>query len=223
VAVSSQELWSAVAGYVDALCPPDAILKAALESSAAAGLPGIAISHAEGRLLHLLARHQKARYILEIGTLGGYSSIWLARALPDGGRLVTLELDPRHAEVARANLAFAGLSDRVDVREGPALQTLRELPREYTAGFDFIFIDADKESYPDYWQWAMKLCHAGTLIVADNVVREGSVADSKSRDRSVQAVRSYLELVARQPGVLATVMQTVGPKGYDGMSLALVL
>jgi predicted O-methyltransferase YrrM len=218
-----QEPWVAVAGYLDRLFPPDAVLTQAVESSAAAGLPAIAISHAEGRFLHLLARHQRARAILEIGTLGGYSAIWLARALPVDGRLVTLELDPRHAEVARANLARAGMSERVKIRVGPALETLPDLAREYPAGFDLIFIDADKGSYPAYWSWALKLSHSGTLIVADNVVRSGAVVDSHSTDADVQAVRRYLDLVAAEPGVLATVMQTVGPKGYDGMSLALVL
>jgi predicted O-methyltransferase YrrM len=218
----TQELWTAVTEYLDELFPPDPALSLALESSADAGLPAIAVSHDDGRMLQLLARLQKACLILEIGTLGGYSAIWLARALPEGGRLITLELEPKHAEVARRNLERAGLSDRVEVLIGPALESLPALVRRYPEGFDLIFIDADKTGYPDYWKWAMKLSHPGTLIVADNVVRSGAVADPNSADPDVQAVRAYLALVAAEPRVQATVIQTVGAKGYDGMSLALV-
>jgi len=217
------DLWSTVTAYLDSLYPPDPALTRALESSDAAGLPSIAVSHDDGRMLHLLARQAKARLILEIGTLGGYSAIWLARALPAGGRIITLELEPNHADVARRNVERAGLSDRVEIIVGPALESLPALLRRYPQGFDIIFIDADKTGYPGYWTWAMKLSHPGTLIVADNVVREGQVANSNSTDPDVQAVREYLSLAASEPRVRATVIQTVGPKGYDGMSLALVL
>lgn len=219
----TQELWSSVTAYLDRLYPPDPALIHALESSDAAGLPAIAVSHDDGRMLQLLARQVKARLILEIGTLGGYSAIWMASALTDGGRLITLELEPKHAEVARRNVERAGLSDRVEVMVGPALNSLPTLARRYPQGFDLIFIDADKTGYPEYWNWSLKLSHSGTLIVADNVVRDGAVADAQSPDADVQAVRTYLERVADEPRVQATVIQTVGPKGYDGMSLALVL
>lgn len=222
-APTPQDLWTSVSRFMDALFPNDPALEAALRESGAAGLPNISITAAEGRLLSLLARNQGAKRILEIGTLGGYSAIWLARALPDDGLLVTLEMDTRHAEVARRNIFRAELSNRVDIRVGPALETLPVLTKEFPDGFDLIFIDADKKSYPDYWRWAMRLSHRGTLIIADNVVRDGKVADVTNEDPDAVAVRSYLALVAGEPRVHATVMQTVGSKGYDGMSLALVL
>lgn len=219
----NQDTWNSVSAYLDRLHPPDPALETAVASTAAAGMPAIAVSHDDGRLLQLLALYQKARLILEIGTLGGTSAIWLARALPPGGRTISLELDPRHADVARGNLERAGLSDRVEIIVGPALEAFPDLGRRYPEGFDLIFIDADKTGYPDYWRRSLELSHPGTLIVADNVVRGGAVADLQNSDPDVLAVREYLALVASEPRVRATVIQTVGPKGYDGMSVALVL
>ncbi len=215
------ESWTTVDRYFeDLLLPRDEILAAALAASRAAGLPDIAVSPLQGRLLQLLAQTAGARRILEIGTLGGYSAIWLARALPADGQLVTLELEPKHAEVARANLARAGLAERAEVRVGPALESLAALAGEGAAPFDFVFIDADKAGYPDYWHWALKLARPGALIVADNVVRRGAVADAASTDANVQGVRRYLELIAGEPRVQATAVQTVGVKGYDGFCIA---
>jgi predicted O-methyltransferase YrrM len=219
----TQEQWTAVDRYLtDLLVPPDPALEAALQASAAAGLPPINVSPNQGKLLHLLARLQGARTILEIGTLGGYSTIWLARALPAGGRLVTLEADAKHAEVARANLARAGLADVVELRLGPALETLPQLAADGRGPFDLIFIDADKPSYPDYLAWALRLSRRGSLIVADNVVRKGAVLDPASDDPRVQGARRFNELLAAEPRVSATAIQTVGSKGYDGFALALV-
>ena len=219
----SQEQWTAVDRYLtDLLVPPDPALEAALQASAAAGLPPINVSPNQGKLLHLLARLQGARSVLEIGTLGGYSTIWLARALPAGGRLVTLESDARHAEVARANIARAGLSDVVELRLGPALETLPRLTAEGRGPFDLIFIDADKPSYPDYLAWALRLSRRGSLIVADNVVRNGAVLDPASDDPRVQGARRFNEALAAEPRVSATAIQTVGSKGYDGFAIALV-
>ena len=218
-----QEQWTAVDRYLtDLLAPSDPALTAALEASDAAGLPRIQVSPNQGKLLQLLARAQGARAILEIGTLGGYSTIWLARALPEDGRLVTLESDPKHAEVARGNLARAGLAAVVEVRVGQALDTLARLAAEGRRPFDLIFIDADKVGYPDYFSWALRLSRRGSLIIADNVVREGAVADSSSSDPSARAVRRFLELLAAEPRVSATAIQIVGIKGYDGISIALV-
>ncbi len=214
--------WAAVDRYVaDLMHPADPVLEEVLRVSAVAGLPSISISPAQGKFLWMLARLQQARSILEIGTLGGYSTIWLARALPAGGRLITLEADLNHAAVARENMVRAGLADIVDIRVGQALETLPRLAAE-RAVFDLIFIDADKPGYPDYWRWVLKLSHRGTLIVADNVVRDGAVAVALSDDLNVQAVRQYHALVGAEPRVTATVLQTVGVKGYDGLSLALV-
>jgi predicted O-methyltransferase YrrM len=220
----SQERWTAVDDYADAaLVPADPTLDAVLQATADAGLPEISVSPAQGKLLHLLALAQGARRILEIGTLGGYSAIWLARALPSGGRLVTLEADPLHAEVARANLASAGLGDVSEVRVGRALDTL---PLLYAAGdepFDLIFIDADKTSYADYLAWSVRLSRPGSMIIADNVVRGGAVIDAASRNASVQGVRRFMQALAAEPRVSATVVQTVGRKGYDGFAFAVVL
>lgn len=207
----------------DLLVPSDEALDAALDASAAAGLPAIQVSASQGKLLHLLARMQGARAILEIGTLGGYSTIWLARALPEGGRLVTLESEPRHAEVALANVARAGLADVVDLRLGPALETLPRLESEGLGPFDLVFIDADKEGYPTYFDWSVRLSRQGTLIVADNVIRAGGVVDPDTDDARVLGVRRFNELVAADPRVSATAVQTVGSKGHDGFTLALVL
>ena len=219
-----QEKWTAVDRYfTDLLVPSDAALEAALESSRAAGLPAINVAPNQGKLLQLLACVQGARTILEIGTLGGYSTIWLARALPAGGRLITLEAEPRHAEVARANFARAGLADTVELRLGPALETLPQLAAEGRGPFDFIFIDADKVSTADYFAWALKLSRRGSLIVVDNVVRQGAVADAASEDPSVQGVRRFHAMLAAESRVSATAIQTVGSKGYDGFAMALVI
>jgi predicted O-methyltransferase YrrM len=219
----TQDTWTEVDRYiVDRLVPPDSTLEAALESSAAAGLPAINVSPNQGKFLHLLARIQGARSILEIGTLGGYSTIWLARALPADGRLITLEADPEHARVARANIARAGLAGVVELRLGRALDTLPQLAAEGCGPFDLIFIDADKPSNPDYFAWALRLSRCGSVIVIDNVVRDGKVIDADSRDASVQGVRCLNELLAIEPRVSATAVQTVGSKGYDGFALALV-
>ncbi len=218
----SREQWAAVDGYLaDLFVPPDPALDAALSDSAQAGLPAINVAPNQGKLLMLLARAIQARSILEIGTLGGYSTIWLARALPADGRLVTLESDASHAEVARANITRAGLADRVELRLGRALDTLPALAAPGRC-FDFIFIDADKESYPDYLAWALRLSRRGSLIIADNVVRNGAVADPSSADPRVQGVRRFNALLAAEPRVTATAIQTVGSKGYDGFAVALV-
>jgi predicted O-methyltransferase YrrM len=218
-----QELWTAVDGYITgSLLSADPALDAALRRSAAAGLPQIHVSPNQGKLLQLLAQSLGARKILEIGTLGAYSTIWLARALPKGGRLITLEYEPRHAEVARANIAEAGLQDTVEVRVGKAIDLLPRLVADGSGPFDFIFIDADKVGYPDYFAWALRLSRRGSVIIADNVVRNGAVADGESADVSVQAVRRMNERVASEPRVSATAIQTVGSKGYDGFMMALV-
>jgi predicted O-methyltransferase YrrM len=219
----SEEQWTAVDRYItDTLLGPDPSLDAALQASTEAGLPAISVTPNQGKLLHLLALAHGARTILEIGTLGGYSTIWLARALPAGGQLITLEYEPKHAEVARANFARAGFSDRVELRLGEALKTLPELAAERRRPFDFIFIDADKENYPEYFQWALKLSRRGTLIMVDNVVRKGEVANPASGDPRVQAVRRLHEQIATEARVSATTIQTVGSKGYDGFTLAVV-
>jgi predicted O-methyltransferase YrrM len=219
----TQEIWSAVDRYInDLLVAPDPALAAALQASQEAGLPPINVAPNQGKLLMLLAQLQGARNILEIGTLGGYSTIWLARALPAGGRVVTLEADPKHIEVARNNIARAGLADVVELRLGPALDTLAQLAIEDRAPFDLIFIDADKTGYPDYLAWALKLSRRGSLIIADNVVRDGAVIDAASTDPNVQAVRRFNELLAAESRVSATAVQTVGTKGYDGFAIALV-
>jgi predicted O-methyltransferase YrrM len=217
------ELWTAIDAYVaDQLVKPDAALDAALRNSGAAGLPPIQVSPTQGKFLQLLARMCRARSILEIGTLGGYSTIWLARALPAGGRLVTLEADAHHAEVARANIARAGLADLVDVRLGQALQTLPALAAEKREPFDLIFIDADKPACPDYFAWSLKLSRAGSVIVVDNFTRKGAIVDAASTDPDVQGMRRLIDMLAREIRVSTTAIQTVGSKGYDGMIIALV-
>jgi predicted O-methyltransferase YrrM len=219
-----QDQWNSVDRYIaDLLVAPDPALEAALRVSAEAGLPPIHVSPTQGKLLQLLARIRGARAILEIGTLGGYSTIWLARALPVGGRLVTLELDPHHAEVARRNIARAGLADVVELRLGRASETLAELAVEKIGPFDLIFIDADKAGIPDYFEWALQLSRAGSVVVADNVVRKGALADATSDDPNVKGVRRFHEILAAEPRVSATTIQTVGSKGYDGFTLALVV
>jgi predicted O-methyltransferase YrrM len=217
------ELWTAVDRYLgDLLVSADPALEAALTASAAAGLPAINVSPVQGKLLHLLARAIGARNVLEIGTLGGYSTIWLARALPDGGRLISLEADAKHAEVAGANIARAGMENKVEVRLGLALDLLPGLAAEIREPFDFVFIDADKPNNAAYFDWALKLSRPGSIIVVDNVVRDGDVIDAASDSPTVQGVRRFLERLAAEPRVSATAIQTVGTKGYDGFAIALV-
>ena len=219
----TQEQWTAVDRYLnELLVRPDAVLDAALQASAGAGLPPINVSPSQGKLLWMLARVQGARAILEIGTLGGYSTIWLARALPENGRLITLESEPMHADVARANIARAGLAKLVEVRVGRAQETLPQLAAQGSGPFDLIFIDADKVSYAEYFAWALKLSRRGSLIIADNVVRKGAVANPASEDANVQGVRRFNEVLAAESRVSATAIQTVGSKGYDGFAIALV-
>jgi predicted O-methyltransferase YrrM len=217
------QTWTAVDAYIEeSVGASDEALEAALDASTASGLPAISVTPAQGKLLNLLTRLHRVRNILEIGTLGGYSTIWLARALPTGGRLITLEADPKHAEVARANIARAGLGAVVEVRVGPALETLPALAGGEAAPFDLVFIDADKPNTAAYFAWALRLTRPGGLIITDNVVRNGAVADAASADPNVQGVRRFLEAQAAAPGVEATVLQTVGSKGYDGLAFALV-
>jgi predicted O-methyltransferase YrrM len=223
----SGERWAAVDGYIsEKLIGADPVLDAAVSDSAAAGLPPIAVSPPQGKLLHLLARSIGARRILEVGTLGGYSTIWLARALPDGGRLVTLEANPDYAEVARANIARAGFADIVELRIGAALDTFPQLAAEVGDPFDLIFIDADKWNTPNYFTWALELSRPGSLIIADNVIRDGGVVDADSDDSAVQGSQRFHEMLsAGENGyerVSATTIKTVGVKGYDGFTLALV-
>ncbi len=219
----AQDQWTAVDRYLAGLLvPADPALDAALADSAAHGLPAINVSPPQGKLLHLLARIHGARTILEVGTLGGYSAIWLARALPPGGRMITLEFDPKHAAVARANLDRAGLTGVVEIRLGPALETLPKLAAEGRGPFDLVFIDADKPSTAEYFAWALKLSRPGTVIVVDNVVRSGGVADPANTDANVLGIRRFLEALAAEPRVTATAIQTVGGKGYDGFAIAVV-
>jgi predicted O-methyltransferase YrrM len=219
----TQEQWSAVDRYFDdLLVPPDPALAAALQASAAAGLPPHHVTPCQGKLLMLLARALGARKILEIGTLGGYSTIWLARALPDGGGVITLEADPKCADVARANIARAGLAHVVELRLGCAVETLPQLASGGCGPFDLIFIDANKENNPHYLAWALRLSRPGSLIVADNIVRGGAVADPNSREPSVLGVRRFMELLATEPRLSVTAIQTVGSKGYDGFAIARV-
>lgn len=219
----SKELWTAVDRYLgDQLIGVDSTLENALATSRKAGLPDIAVSPTHGKLLHLLAKTLGATRILEIGTLGGYSTIWLARALPSGGSVITLEADPKHADVARANIEQAGLSKLVQVRVGPALETLPKLAAEGKGPFDLVFIDADKINTSAYFTWAVNLSRPGTLIVVDNVIRDGAVADATSTDTSVQAMRRFFDGVRTDPRVDVTAIQTVGIKGYDGFALVRV-
>ncbi|MFS0556051.1 O-methyltransferase [Brevibacillus sp. 179-C9.3 HS] len=219
----NREQWTAVDHYfTDKLLAADPVLDTVLQANAAAGLPAIDVAPNQGKLLHLLARIQGARSILEIGTLGGYSTIWLARALPADGRLITLEYDPKHAEVAKSNMTRAGLDHVVEVRVGLALDSLIQLHQENQGPFDFIFIDADKKGNPDYFQWALKLSRKGTVIITDNVVRNGQVVDDTSTDPNIVGVRQFTDLVADEQRVSATVVQTVGSKGYDGFAIMLV-
>jgi len=219
----SQALWTAVDSYVEGfLIGPDAALDAALATSAEAGLPEIAVTPSQGKLLYLMARMVGARRILEIGTLGGYSTIWLARAVPAEGMVVTLDADPKHFEVARKNIVRAGLAKVVDQRLGLALETLPDLEEEGAGPFDFVFIDADKENTVEYFAWAMRLSRPGTAIVVDNVVREGELSDAATKDPQVLAMRRFHDVLAADTRVSATTIQTVGGKGYDGFTLAVV-
>ena len=219
----NQEQWTAVDRYIcDHLIPHDPTLDAALESSAAAGLPGINVTPSQGKLLHLLTLLAGARNILEIGTLGAYSTLWFARALPPGGRILTLEANPRNAEVARGNIARAGFGDVIELRLGPALQTLPQLAAEGRGPFDLIFIDADKPSMPDYLAWALKLSRPGSLIIVDNIVRKGAIVEPGNQDPDIAGARRLFEMLATEQRVTATALQTVGSKGYDGFAIALV-
>ncbi len=217
------ENWTQVDRYInDLFIPPDPVLESALRSSGEAGLPSIQVTPNQGKLLAILARSIRARTILEIGALGGYSTIWLARALSPGGKLITLEVEPRHAAVARANLKRAGLDGVAELRLAPALESLPRLLAEGHEPFDLVFIDADKPTTAEYFAWALKLTHPGSLIITDNVVRDGKVVDPTSQDPNVQGVRRFNAALAAEPRVTATVVQTVGSKGYDGFAIALV-
>ncbi|WP_002148679.1 O-methyltransferase [Bacillus cereus] len=221
--MSTIEKWTAVDQYMsDVLIPKDSILEEVLQANASANLPAYDVSPTQGKFLQLLVQIQGARNILEIGTLGGYSTIWLARALPSGGRIVTLEASEKHAEIARSNIERANLNDRIEIRVGLALDSLKQIENEKYEPFDFIFIDADKQTNPAYFEWALKLSRPGTVIIGDNVVREGEVIDNTSNDPRVQGIRRFYELIAAEPRVSATALQTVGSKGYDGFVMAVV-
>jgi predicted O-methyltransferase YrrM len=219
----TQEVWTAVDDYLGGLlAPADPALEHALRTSAEASLPPINVSATQGKLLQILARSIGARNILEIGTLGAYSTIWMARALPAGGKVITLEADAKHADVARKNIAFAGLNEVIDLRFGPALETLPKIAAEKLPPFDLIFIDANKSQMAEYFEWALKLTRRGGLIFADNVVRSGKVVDANSDNADIQGIRRCLEMASREPRVSATAMQIVGGKSYDGFALLLV-
>jgi len=219
----TQELWEAVDKYFEEmLIPHDSTLDDALAAAAAANLPAIQVSSVQGKFLHLLARIMGARNILEIGTLGGYSTIWMARALPEGGRIITLEADPKHAEVARRNFAGAGVESKVELRLGKALDTLPQVASDGRGPFDMFFIDANKSNMPEYFEWSLKLARKGSVIIADNVVREGAVLDAKSKDADIQGIRRFLEMVGNEKRVSGTALQTVSTKNYDGFALVLV-
>ncbi len=215
--------WAAVDHYFESLfIPSDPILSSALDSSAAAELPSIQVSPNQGNLLHVLARTMNARRILEIGTLGGYSTIWLARALPSDGHLISLELDPKHAAVAQQNLDRAGVSSQVEIRIGRAVDSLEKLHAEQPAPFDLVFIDADKQSSKEYVDWSLRLTRPGSLIILDNVIRKGEVINAASTDDRVHGIRRALAAMASEPRLVCTGVQTVGSKGYDGFALAWV-
>lgn len=219
-----QELWTKVDRYFgDLLTPEDADFLALHEANQKAGLPSIDVPPLLGKFLDLMVRVSGAKRVLEVGTLGGYSTLWLARALPAGGRVVTLELEPRHAEVASANLANAGVLDRVEIRVGEARDSLRDLVERGAEPFGLIFLDADKESLPEYLEWSLKLAHPGTVIVADNVVRDGKVIDAENADPNVKGVRRLTEMMAAEPRLSATAFPTVGARGFDGFAMAVVL
>jgi len=220
----NQEIWTAVDAYFnEAAVGSDAALDAAAAAAAAAQLPPVSVTPTYGKLLHLIARAQGAKRILEIGTLAGYSTIWLARAVPPSGRVITLEFNPRHADIARANVAHAGLADRVEIRVGPALDSLAQLAAGREQPFDFIFIDADRPNVVAYFDWAVKLARSGSVIVVDNIVRKGRVLDTSNGDAEIVGVRRFVEQLASDSRVSATMMQMVSAKGHDGFALALVL
>jgi predicted O-methyltransferase YrrM len=220
----SLELWNSVDSYlVEKLVRPDVRLEAAIHANSTAGLPPIDVAPNQGKMLYLLARINQARRILEIGTLGGYSTIWLAQALPADGKLVTLELDPKHAAIARENIVRAGLTSVVDLRIGPAADSLAALADEGVPPFDFIFIDADKPSNAAYLRWALRLSRVGSVIVVDNVIRDGAIIQADHPDPRVQGTRQFIDVLSAEPRVEATILQTVGGKGYDGFALALVV
>jgi predicted O-methyltransferase YrrM len=219
-----KDTWTEVDHYFsNAFIKSDRALTAALKANRKAELPAIDVTPLQGRFLEILVRITGARRVLEIGTLGGYSTIWLARGVPASGLVVTLELEPKHASIAQKNIERAGLAGRVDLHIGPASESLSQLVANSADPFDFIFIDADKAGYPDYLRWSLKLSHPGTLIVADNVVRDGKVIDPKSADPNIKGVRSFAKLLAAEPRLTTTVLQTVGGKGYDGFAMAVVL
>jgi predicted O-methyltransferase YrrM len=220
----AQPVWVAVDRYFgDLLAPGDAQLDAARAANRAAGLPAIDVSPLQGKFLHVLVQMIRPQRVLEIGTLGGYSTIWMARALPQGGRIITLEFNPKHADVARENLKGAGLLGRVDLRVGRALDSLPALESSGAGPFDLIFIDADKPSNPQYLEWALKLSRPGTTILVDNVVRDGKIIDAESNEPDIQGTRRMFEIMAAEPRLSATALQNVGVKGYDGFVLAVVL
>ena len=217
------DTWAAVDNYFGTLLAPnDPALAHALQSSCAAGLPQIQVSPLQGKLLHLFARMIPARNILEIGTLGGYSTIWMARALPEDGRLITLEADKKHADVARENFSRAGVASKVELRLGKALDTLPQIAAESRGPFDLIFIDANKSNMPEYFAWSLRLARRGSIIIADNVVREGAVLNAESTDADIQGIRRFAEMLSKEKRVSATAIQTVGSKSYDGFAVILV-
>jgi predicted O-methyltransferase YrrM len=219
----TKKIWESVDNYLDKmLIPPDSTLEQALASAAAAKLPAIQVSSVQGKFLHLLARILGARNILEIGTLGGYSTIWMARALPEGGRIITLEADPKHADVARKNFALASVENKVELRLGKALDTLPQVAADGRGPFDMIFIDANKSNMPEYFEWSLKLARKGSVIIVDNVVREGAILEGKSKDADIQGIRRFLEMVGKEKRVSGTALQTVSTKNYDGFAMVLV-
>lgn len=219
----NQDMWTQIEDYFDgALIKPDNTLESALKVSDAAGLPEIAVAPNQGKMLMLFAQMCSAKTILEIGTLGGYSTIWMAKALPTDGKIITLEYEPHHAEVATKNLANAGFADMVDIRVGAAMETLPVLAEEGHV-FDFVFIDANKDDNPGYLEWSLKLSHVGTMIFVDNVVRQGGVLDPNSNDVRIQGVRNLVDMMEAEPRIDATMLQTVGGKGYDGFILGRVV
>lgn len=219
----NQAQWTAVDQYINSLLvPSDPALDSAVQASAAAGLPTIQVAPNQGKLLHILAKLVNAKNILEIGTLGGYSTTWLARALPADGKLITIEFDPKHAKVAQANIEKAGLAKAVELRLGKALDILPQLADEKRGPFDLIFVDADKANIPAYFTWSLKLSRPGSVIIVDNVIRDGKIVDASSTDVNVQGVRQFYDMLAKEKRVTATAIQTVGSKGYDGLAIAVV-
>ena len=218
-----QDVWEAVDKFLDKMMiPHDSALEDALAAAASANLPAIQVSSVQGKFLHLLARILGARNVLEIGTLGGYSTIWMARALPEGGRIITLEADPKHADVAKKNFARAGVESKVELRLGKALDTLPHVAADGLGPFDLFFIDANKSNMPEYFEWSLKLTRKGSVIIADNVVREGAILDAKSKDADIQGIRRFLEMVGKERRVSGTALQTVSTKNYDGFAFVLV-